>query len=104
MKPKRIQRQRRKGWRLPANARCVTRPGKFGNPFYVAVAPEDGRQSDPFWCRTAEEAVRRYEEIVLPDTHLCAIIRRELRGFDLACYCQPGATCHADVLLRIANE
>ncbi|ATN65310.1 hypothetical protein A3857_18520 [Cereibacter sphaeroides] len=28
---------------------------------------------------------------------------RELRGKDLACWCQPGAPCHADVLLEIAN-
>ena len=30
--------------------------------------------------------------------------KRELRGHDLCCYCEPGAACHADVLLRIANE
>jgi len=27
----------------------------------------------------------------------------ELRGRDLACWCKPGAPCHADVLLEIAN-
>jgi hypothetical protein len=26
-----------------------------------------------------------------------------LRGKDLACWCKPGATCHADVLLALAN-
>jgi hypothetical protein len=30
-------------------------------------------------------------------------IRRELRGKNLACWCVPGAPCHADVLLEIAN-
>jgi hypothetical protein len=29
--------------------------------------------------------------------------RRELAGRDLACWCAPGATCHADVLLDVAN-
>ena len=27
----------------------------------------------------------------------------ELRGKDLACWCKPGAPCHADVLLELAN-
>lgn len=31
--PERIQRQRTKGWRMPPNTVCVTRPGKWGNPF-----------------------------------------------------------------------
>lgn len=31
-------------------------------------------------------------------------VRHELRGKDLACWCKPGAPCHADVLLEIANR
>lgn len=31
--PIRIQRKRTKGWRMPENTVCVTRPGKWGNPF-----------------------------------------------------------------------
>lgn len=31
-------------------------------------------------------------------------IRSELRGHDLVCWCKPGDACHADALLRIANE
>jgi len=31
--PKRIQRRRTKGWKMPENTVCVTRPGMFGNPF-----------------------------------------------------------------------
>lgn len=30
--------------------------------------------------------------------------REELRGKDLVCWCSPNQPCHADVLLRIANE
>lgn len=33
MKPKRIQRKRSKGWRMPPNTVYVGRPGKYGNPF-----------------------------------------------------------------------
>ncbi|MGZ4521042.1 MAG: DUF4326 domain-containing protein, partial [Mycobacteriaceae bacterium] len=31
--PKRIQRQRTKGWRMPEGAVYVGRPTEFGNPF-----------------------------------------------------------------------
>jgi hypothetical protein len=33
MTPRRIQRQRTKGWRMPANTAYVGRPSKWGNPF-----------------------------------------------------------------------
>ena len=29
--------------------------------------------------------------------------RRELAGFDLACWCAPASPCHADVLLEVAR-
>jgi len=31
-------------------------------------------------------------------------VRRELKGRDLACWCKPDESCHADVLLEIANR
>lgn len=31
-------------------------------------------------------------------------IRACLRGKNLSCWCKPGYACHADILLRIANE
>jgi Domain of unknown function (DUF4326) len=30
-------------------------------------------------------------------------VRRELKGKDLVCWCIPGAPCHGDVLLVVAN-
>ena len=35
--PKRIQRRRTKGWRMPPNTVYVGRPSKWGNPFKVGV-------------------------------------------------------------------
>lgn len=32
-----------------------------------------------------------------------AEVREQLRGKNLACWCNPGAPCHADVLLELAN-
>jgi hypothetical protein len=36
--------------------------------------------------------------------NLRARIKRELRGKNLACWCEPGAPCHADVLMKVANQ
>ena len=33
-----------------------------------------------------------------------ADVRRELAGRDLACWCPLDEPCHADVLLRLAND
>ena len=82
--PIRIQRKRTKGWRLPENTVCVTRPGKYGNPCRVGMFKEYG----------AADAKRDYR---LND------IRKDLRGRDLACWCALDQPCHADVLLELAN-
>jgi hypothetical protein len=90
--PRRFQRSRQKGARLPAGAVVVTRPTKWGNPHPLSL----GRH----------EAVRRYRSDLV-DGRLAvtvADVRRELRGRDLACYCPLDEPCHADVLLDVANE
>ncbi len=38
--PKRIQRRRTKGAKLPPNTKCCTRPGPFSNPFIGTDAAE----------------------------------------------------------------
>ena len=87
-KPKRIQLRRARGWRLPDGAKSVARPHGWGNPFIVGT---DG---------TAAECVAKYREwIVKQDRDFS-----ELRGKDLACWCKPGAPCHADVLIELAND
>jgi len=87
--PKRIQRSRTAGWRMPENAKSVARPSRWGNPFKV----EDNHQG----------AVDQFTKWVEQQGDLMQAIRSELRGHDLACYCKPEQPCHADVLLRIAN-
>jgi hypothetical protein len=95
--PQRIQRRRTRGYRLPPQTRCVTRPGPFGNPFPVACP------GDPV---SHGETVARFETwLAAPEqAEFRARVRRELRGVNLACYCRPELPCHADVLLRWANE
>jgi hypothetical protein len=118
--PKRIQRKRTKGWRLPQGAIYVGRPTEWGNPFVV------GTHGD------AAECVRLYRLCILseerpgdltadqmkaaneawpdafhmPDRSTAKIF---LGGHDLACWCQivdkdgHPFPCHADVLLELAN-
>lgn len=123
--PRRIQRQRTAGWRMPDRAFYVGRPSRFGNPFTVAGAREAGylgtdaellamcvrehrvwlAGTDPvhqdwYWNGSG----RRYDRITVR-AHL-----HELAGLDLACWCpltRPDGTrhpCHADVLLELANQ
>ena len=94
--PRRLQRRRSKGWRMPAGAIYVGRPTKWGNPFAIgAPHPDTGRPM------TRDEAIALYEAQI--DDELAAAARDELRGKDLVCWCAPDQRCHADVLLQIAN-
>ncbi len=106
--PKRIQLRRVKGWRLPANAVNVARPGPWGNPFVIG---RDG---------TREKCIALYAELlagsICTTTEATEAQQRKvqehvarhigaLRGKDLACWCRlDGRPCHADVLLRLANQ
>lgn len=87
--PKRIQRKRTKGWRMPPNTISVTRPGKYGNPFSVA---NYGDKALTMFESYLESTLLTQPNFLLP-----------LRGKDLACWCPVGQPCHADVLLRYAN-
>ena len=91
MKPKRIQRKRTKGWRLPEGAICVTRPGKWGNPFDTANKFE-------LWLLGEDYKVFMQDRRQWMLDHL-----EELSGHDLCCWCKIGDPCHADFLLEIAN-
>lgn len=81
----------RKDPNVPANAVYVGRPTLFGNPFVIG---KDGGR---------DEVVAKYEAWLLSKPSLVASARRALKGKDLVCWCAPHA-CHADVLMRVANE
>ena len=69
----------------------IGRPGPFGNPFEIG---KDG---------TREEVVEKYAEWVLTQPELLAIIKTELKGKVLGCWCAP-KLCHGDILIEIVNE
>lgn len=97
--PKRYQRKRDKGAKLPPNVISCTRPGKFGNPYRSAHdfrCAMNAIGTDGFLHPRLEhgrEAIKR----ILADIE-------QLRGKDLACWCAIGKDCHVDVLLQWANK
>lgn len=105
--PKRIQRKRIKGWRMPENAIYVGQLTKWGNPFswedYVDYYHNE--------IQARQLAVDYFKDWLEGRINLWQGSRQkllasldELRGFDLACWCSLDEPCHADVLLRLANE
>lgn len=90
--PKRIQRKRAKGWKMPGNTVYVGRPGRWGNPFSQ---------------QTREENMALYRQWANGGSPSAVLLReaaaRELRGKNLACWCPLDRPCHADVLLELAN-
>lgn len=105
--PKRIQRKRSSGWRMPQGARYVGRGTKYGNPFVVGE-PHHLNHDQPIPDRA--RAVELYELHTGPMGNYeldVDEVRRELGGRNLACWCplpEPGEPdlCHAALLLSIA--
>ena len=106
-KPRRVQLQRVKGWRMPSNTVKVDRGTAFGNPF----------KADPGRGETAEQMVKLFVRWLKGDSEMVAkypdlesrrheLLRRlpALRGKNLACWCRTGEPCHAEVLLVMANQ
>ncbi len=114
-KPKRIQRKRTRGWKMPPNTVYVGRPTKWGNPF---VHPIPGEAVNAFRSLMTDTWM---EVRIGPDAFQFAtnshrdclhwwfpsMLREslgELAGKDLACWCPLDRPCHADVLLELANR
>ncbi|UPY35531.1 DUF4326 domain-containing protein [Sediminicoccus sp. KRV36] len=76
-------------------ARSVGRPSKWGNPY--RIGPD-----------TRAEAVAKFRAWIGEYPATATVIRDDLRGHNLACWCplpKPGEPdhCHAAVLLEVAN-
>lgn len=104
--PKRIQRRRTKGWKMPAGAIYVGRPTKWGNPFTVACYGSAEKAVELFRRELCDEG--RYfanDSASLAGRYTTLNdVRQQLRGKDLACWCPLDQPCHADVLLELANQ
>lgn len=116
--PKRIQRKRTKGWRMPPDAVYVGRPSRWGNPYVVgAVLWDRSLYVTDGVVRDAQHAVDLYRRWLvgsaggvrtghgpITSAFLTMGDPRELCGRDLACWCPLDSPCHADVLLEVANR
>jgi hypothetical protein len=107
--PKRIQRKRAKGWRMPGNAVYVGRPTKWGNPFTGPDAVEKYRYAVSQWPIPR----RVWVEWAFAGGSVGVLgllaMRNEyglskLHGKHLVCWCPLDKPCHADVLLEIVNK
>lgn len=116
--PKRIQRSRARGWRMPEGALYAGRGSKYGNPFVVgapyfvvdmAAYLKGQPLSEAMWkTYTAVDAVDCYKrwlpaQVGRSGFSLVQEAKADLRGHDLACWCGLGDVCHVDWLLSIAN-
>ena len=78
----------------PENTVRVDRRSCWGNPFVMRNRSEAERNRV---CDAFEEMAANWP----PET--IAALKKDLKGKNLACWCSP-KKCHADTLLRIANE
>jgi hypothetical protein len=90
----RIQRTRQS--KLPPNTLCVTRPGKYGNPFKVGERRHVNN----------EQAVESFREWIVDDEQYQLrngfIAECKEKGIEhLACWCALDNICHADVWLEV---
>jgi len=107
--PARVTLSRAKGWKMPPNTVKVARPSKWGNPYRVVseegfplIVDQDHNYVDAQcgdWDEAQRAVVQLFRERCIDGMKLS-----ELRGKNLACWCKPGDTCHADILLELANK
>lgn len=80
---------------IPTGAVYVGRPTKWGNPYHMHTPEQRDAVCDAFEAAL----LRKFER----DPDARRRLREELGGKDLVCWCAP-LRCHADTLLRYANE
>lgn len=97
--PRRVQLSREPGWKTSPSTIRVDGCGRWRNPF----------EGEPFsvnkfiaFLLTSPDRVYVHDgkTTVYPSNEA---IRRDLGGFDLACFCDWRERCHGDVLIKIAN-
>lgn len=124
--PKRIQRKRTKGFKLPPNTIYVGRPSKWGNPFKVGCIMNymdilhfmdfkdvkkyfqvkgqtvNAIAKKPLDIEDSMYLYKKYKFNVTEETKKKLLT--QLKGKNLACWCPMDKPCHADILLKLANK
>jgi hypothetical protein len=117
--PIRVQRKQAKGYKMPINTKSVTRPHKFGNPYKIGMNNvwdikdrETGKSLKDILIakngenkyHTVEDTLLAFCEKIKASAAMQRVIKRELFGKNLACFCPISSPCHADILLEVANK
>ena len=75
----------------PKDAVYVGRGSPYGNPYVIG---KDGDRN---------QVCRRYDQYLQDTPKLQKLVKKELKGKDLVCFCAP-RRCHGDTLLLLANQ
>lgn len=120
LKPKRIQRKRTKGFKLPVKTLCVSRPSIWRNPFPLTEFGEltlplfrntllgiwNGALLDdkPPSLRSSAYDLHCEWQQQFSYRHPLDVLRSTLPNYDfIACWCKEDASCHADILLELGS-
>lgn len=115
--PVRLRLSRARGFDLQALSRATNglpaincaRPSRWGNRWRARLSAigwicEDMRSREVFNAPTEayaiDLAVAHHRAWITPQAN---VVRDQLRGKNLACFCSLDERCHADTLLEIAN-
>ncbi len=114
--PTRIQRSRQHKQISPNGlpVKYVGRPTKFGNPFKVGeeipkeLLKKMNKMDRLFYgegyaVSSNYAAVELFERYIITD-EFKELVKSELKGKNLSCWCGNSNICHADTLLKIANS
>lgn len=117
MTPVRITLSRRKGFRLQETSRAINglpavkvdRATRYGNPFVVG---RDGTTEEclklystmlaGYLCLTSTPGIDAQKKA--RSAVIAALNSGTLKGKNLACWCRKDKPCHADMLLKVANQ
>lgn len=116
----RVQRKRTKGFKLPPNTICVNRGTKWGNPFrltpdgWIECYSMNRNILNPWILWSASGGFDTHDVVDLYEKWLSGELRvgylqkvpdvKELKGKNLACFCPLDKPCHAETLLKLANQ
>jgi hypothetical protein len=84
--------------KAPRDSIYIGRPSCWGNQF----SHLDDTLAK-FKVESRAEAIQKYEEWIRSKPEMIAMIKKELKGRILSCWCSP-RLCHGHVLAWIANE
>ena len=92
---------------MPPNTLKVDRATRWGNPFNATqgyIYHQGGALVKLHEPASLARCLDLYSAMLVGITLVDPLFLEPLRGKNLACWCKPDALCHADVLLRLANE